>query len=343
MIARRNFLKKLALLSAVVPVTRSLTFAKNAGQIMTVNGPVNAQHLGKSLIHEHLLVDFIGADKISKDRWNHGEVISKLLPLLKELRQSGCETFFDCTPNFLGRDVLLLKKLSDQCGLNIITNTGNYGGSDNKYLPRYVFTDTTEELSKRWVEEWITGIEGTGIKPGFIKISVNDNVLSEVSKKLIAAAAQTHLETGLTIASHTGPFLPAKEQADILHQLDVDASAFIWVHAQNEIDWNHYTAMVKQGAWVSLDGLNDNNVSDYVNRMIFMKRNGCLHRTLVSHDAGWFDPAKSGGGEIRGYATLFQKLLPALKEKGFSKKEIDQLIEINPARAFTITLRKYKR
>jgi len=69
------------------------------------------------------LVDFIGADRINVSRWNRDEVVRKVLPFLLEAKQAGVKSVFDCTPNFLGRDVVLLQMLTEQSGLNIVTNT----------------------------------------------------------------------------------------------------------------------------------------------------------------------------------------------------------------------------
>jgi phosphotriesterase-related protein len=231
---------------------------------MTVRGPIDSAQMGNTLIHEHILVDFIGAKYSSPDRWNRDSVTEKVLPFLEELKNSGGQTLIDCTPNFLGRDVILLKDLSELSGLNIITNTGYYGGSDNKFLPDHAFTETHQALAARWINEWKRGIAPTSIKPGFIKISVNAEKLSAISEKLIRAAAITHLQTGLTIASHTGPAIPAFEQLEIVKKAGVHANAFIWVHAQNEKDKTTYVKAAREGAWVSLDGLNDTNVDQYV-------------------------------------------------------------------------------
>jgi Fe-S cluster assembly protein SufD len=156
-----------------------------------------------TLPHEHILVDFIGAEEINPPRWDREEVILKVLPYLEEARSAGCHTLIDCTPNYLGRDVGLLKILSEKTGLFILTNTGYYGGSDNKFLPAHAFTESADQLARRWIAEWLNGIDGTPIRPGFMKISVNPSHLSDVSLKLVQAAALTHLKTGLTIASHT--------------------------------------------------------------------------------------------------------------------------------------------
>jgi phosphotriesterase-related protein len=307
---------------------------------MTVRGPIPASNMGTSLIHEHILVDFIGAEKYDPSRWNKEEVIKKVLPYLQELNATGCQTLIECTPNYLGRDVKLLQNLSKLSELNILTNTGYYGGSDNKFLPPQAFSETDVQLADRWIKEFLEGIEGTDIKPGFIKISVNNNSLSEISKKLIRAAGYCHLQTGLVIASHTGPAIPALEELDILKTLGVAPDAFIWVHAQTEKNWVHYLTAAKKGAWVSLDGLNENNVSDYVNMLLYMKKENFLHRTLVSHDAGWYEPGKAMGGNFRGYTTLFLKLIPSLKQASFTDADIDQLLKTNPMKAFAVRTRK---
>lgn len=339
MVSRRSFLQSSTLVIGGT-ITGASRFFKDESNVMTVKGSMAAANMDYSLIHEHILVDFIGADQYDPNKWNRDEVIKKVLPYLQELKTNGCKTLVDCTPNYLGRDVMLLQSLSTLSDLNIITNTGYYGGSVNKFLPAHAFTETDIQLANRWIKEHREGIDGTNIRPGFIKISVNDNQLSEISKKLIRAAAYCHLQTGLTIASHTGPAVPAFEQIKILKQLGVDPEAFIWVHAQNEKDWNQYILAAKQGAWVSLDGLNEDNVGDYVRMLIFLKKENYLHRILVSHDAGWYEPGKPDGGKFRGYTTMFQKAIPALKQAGFTSKDITQLLCHSPAKAFTIKVRK---
>jgi phosphotriesterase-related protein len=317
--------------------------AENEDIIMTVNGPVLSTEMGISLTHEHILVDFIGADSISKDRWNKSEVAEKAFPYLKQIRELGVASFIDCTPEFLGRDVLLLKKLSDSTGLNIITNTGYYGARNNKFLPDYAFAETADQLSARWIREWEEGIDNTKIKPGFIKIGVDEGSLSEIHQKLIRAAAITHLNTGLVIASHTGTAVPAFEQIDILRKQGVSPEAFIWVHAQAEKDPLNHIKAAKTGSWISLDGIDENNLHDYIKMISNLKDNDLLNKVLLSHDAGWYDPGKDGGGEFRSYTTLLDKLVPLMQSENFSEEDIEQLLVINPRQVFMIKIRKIRR
>lgn len=314
--------------------------SNNKDFIMTVNGPISPAAMGVTLTHEHILVDFIGADKISEQRWDKGKVVERMMPYLKQVKDLGCKTFVDCTPEFLGRDPYLLKVLSDFSGLNIITNTGYYGAADNKYLPQNAYTESADQLTYRWSRDYFDGIEESLAKPGFIKIGVSGDSLSDLHKKLVVAAARTHLLTGMTIASHTGPAHLAFEQIEILKSEGVSPEAFIWVHAQAEKDLSNHIKAAQMGAWISLDGINDKNLEDYVRMIKNMKDNKLLNKILLSHDAGWYHPGEENGGEIRGYTTLFEKLVPLLEKENFSKREIYQLLVSNPAKAFTIRIRK---
>lgn len=313
---------------------------KQDGIIMTVNGPVPSKELGTTLTHEHILVDFIGADSISELRWDKARVITRVMPFLEQIKELGCQTFIECTPAYLGRDPQLLKYLSDSTGLNIITNTGYYGAANDKYIPKHAYDETSEQLATKWIDEWNNGIDGTGIRPGFIKTGVDSGPLSDIDKKLIEAAAKTHLQTGLTIASHTGPAIPAFEELEILRQEGVSPEAFIWVHAQGEKDPANHVKAARMGVWISLDGLNDNNSEEYVRMIKNLKENKLLNKVLLSHDAGWYRPGEENGGAFRGYTTLFVKLVPMLRKENFSEKEIHQLLVSNPSEAFKIKIRR---
>lgn len=309
-------------------------------KIMTVKGPLSTDSMGICLPHEHILVDFIGADSVSSSRYEREAVIRKALPYLRQAKALGCKTFFECTPAFLGRDPIVLKSLSDLSGINIVTNTGFYGAGKNKFIPSFAINESADQLAERWINEWENGIDDTGIKPGFIKISVDQDSLSEFHKRLITAAARTHLKTGLTIASHSGPFVSAFQQIEILDKEGVSPDAFIWVHANVEDDLSKVVQAAQKGAWISFDNLRDETVDEFLYKVKVMKKNNLLDKVLISHDAGWYDPAFEDGGEYRGYITLFEKLIPALENDNFTESEINQLIVANPANAYGIKVRK---
>lgn len=331
-------MRHILLLSLFLIFSQCVT-ENGAGIIMTVKGPIRASEMGSTLIHEHVLVDFIGADKITNQRWDKPEVIKKVLPYLKEVKDLGVRTLIECTPAYLGRDPLLLKALSDSSGLHILTNTGYYGARNNLFLPAHAFTESAAQLAERWIREWEDGIAGTGIRPGFIKIGVESDSLSALHQKLVRAAAITHLKTGLTIASHTGPALPALKEIKLLKSEGVSPNAFIWVHAQAEEDYSNHVLAAKKGAWISLDGFSDDHLEKYINMINNLKKNNLLKRVLLSHDAGWYSPGEENGGKFGAYTSIFTTLIPALKQAHYTEKEIEQLFVKNPMEAFKIRVR----
>ncbi|MEW6236073.1 MAG: phosphotriesterase [Candidatus Omnitrophota bacterium] len=340
---RRRFCQTMAASAAAGVIRPSTVLSQDdAGKIMTVSGPIAPESLGVTLPHEHVLVDFIGADRVSRDRYDADEAFTVILPYLKAVRELGCQSMVECTPAYIGRDPILLKRLSAASGMNLLTNTGYYGAAGDKYLPPHAFSETVDQLAARWINEWKEGIEGTDIRPGFIKTGVDYGSLSEIDRKLIRAAARTHLATGLVIAAHTGGGGAFKDELAVLAEEGVAGEAFIWVHAQNESDPNLHAQAAEQGAWVSFDGVSSQSVSSYVAKLREMKRRNLLHKTMLSHDAGWYNVGEPKGGQFRSYDVLFTELIPALKKADFADEDIRQIAVENPRQAFTIAVKAVK-
>lgn len=338
---RRDFLKNSALsLTGLLLAPSQLKANLARDYVMTVNGPMDADKMGFTLTHEHILVDFIGADKVSKDRYNVDDVIKVAVPKLKAVKDTGCTTLFCAEPAYLGRDPKVLKRLSDESGLNILTNTGYYGAVNEKFLPAHAHTETAEQLAARWIAEFKSGIEGTGIKPGFIKTSTDKAPLTKAQQKIIRAAALTHLETGLTMLVHTGDGAAAKEQLAILKDVGVDPSARVWTHAQNETDEKQFVEAAKQNCWVAFDDVNPNTIDANLRRLQLMKSANLLDHVLVSQDSGWYNIGEPNGGNYRGYTSIATLFIPKLKENGFTDKDIDLLFKTNPQKAFSIKIKK---
>jgi phosphotriesterase-related protein len=310
--------------------------------IMTVSGPLPADSMGVTLIHEHILVDFAGAEKTGYHRWDRDSVIQKVMPYLLEAKSFGVKTILECTPAYLGRDPILMKTLSEKSGLQILTNIGFYGTGRGKYLPDFSFDLDVKSLAALWIKEAKEGIEQTNVYPGFIKISVNDtgSVLTMMDEKIIRAAIETHRQTGLTIVSHSGPDGPAFAQLKIIEEENVLPEAFVWTHAQEGTMDGHIRA-AKKGAWISIDYIHRDEIENNIRMITNLKDASLLSRVLISHDAGWYDPDQPKGGEFRGYSDIFEYLIPALKNAGYSQKDIDQLLIINPKEAYAIKVRVY--
>jgi phosphotriesterase-related protein len=338
---RRRFVQDSALsLAGLCLLPGYFTQGLSKDIVHTVNGPIAAGNMGFALTHEHILVDFIGADKQSKDRYNADEVYNTALPHLEALKATGCSTFFSCEPAYLGRDVVILKRLSDATGMHIVTNTGYYGAAKEVFIPKHARTESAEQLARRWIDEFRNGIDGTTIKPGFIKTGTDKGPLTKLQRKLITASALTHLDTGLTMLVHTGDGAAAKEQLTILKDVGVDPSARVWTHAQNEKDEKQFVEAARQNSWVAFDSANAGSLEAYLRYLRLMKSENVLDRVLVSHDAGWYHVGESKGGDFNPFTFIANQLIPKLKESGFTDKDIDEVFKVNPAKAFAIRVRK---
>lgn len=339
---RRVFLSALlaGTVASRIPVVAGQS--DRTGKIMTVRGPIPRSELGRFLPHEHILVDFIGADRVSPDRYRVEDVMRVALPHLERLKRQGVSGLADCTPSYLGRNPGLLKVLSERTGLHLLTNTGYYNAGGGKYLPETARGSTAEALAKIWLKEWRDGIDDTGIFPGFIKIGVDRAPLTEMSRRLVEAAARVHLSSGLTIASHTGDGAAALEQLEILRSQGVAPSAFIWVHAQSETNSDIHLKAAEQGAWVEFDGVAPDTLDRHERLVLALRAEGFLDRVLLSHDAGWYHVGEPDGGVFRSFDTLISRLTPRLKLAGFTEAELRVVTVENPAEVFTIGVRKTK-
>jgi len=276
------------------------------------------------LVHEHVLVDFVGADQIRPGRYDREEVFRIARPKLEEARRLGCRRVLRCTPNFPARDPALLARLSDAAGIEIWSNTGLYGAVDHKFVPAFARSETAEQLARRWIGE-----TRAAWRPRFIKIGVNRGPLDEIDRKLVRAAGITPRETGLTIASHTGDGAAAVEQVEMVMAEKVSPAKFVWVHAQNERDHGLHERVARAGAWVEFDGIGPKTGEFHLECVRFLAAKGLLNRTLISQDAGWYHVGEPGGGEFRGYTYLYSDFLPRLKTE-----EVAMLMWENPRAAF---------
>ena len=340
---RRRFTKSLAtlVLSARFAPWVDLSKPKRA-EIITVTGAIAPRRLGVCLTHEHVMSTF-GAEPSERAQYDQAALMNQVLPYLKQIKRLGCQTIVDCTTAYFGRDVGLLQRLSQQSGVQIITNTGYYGAADDRYVPDHAHRESAETIAQRWITEFREGIDGTDIRPGFIKIALDSGPVSAIDAKLVRAAALTHAATGLTIACHTGDNSEGAHRAlTILQEEGVSPEAWIWTHANKVATIDAIVPAAQSGAWISLDGVQASPKNDayaeesaidrHIRYLKAMKQRGFLSQVLLSHDGNSFPR----GGPIRPYDAIFTTLLPRLEKEGFTSSDVQQLLVDHPARAFVV-------
>jgi phosphotriesterase-related protein len=279
------------------------------------------------------MVDFVGADKVGKHRYRPDDVVSTMLPFIRDAQAQGVTTFVDCTPMFLGRDVEVLRTISELTGLHILTNTGQY---KEPYLPAETFELEPQALADQWILESQEGIDGTSVKPGFIKTAVERESLAPMQQKVTRAAALTSKATGLTIATHTAAAVAAMEVLDIVEAVGVDPDRWIFVHAQHEPDPDMLVEVARRGAWISLDGIGASTVDAHIVPLLKLLDAGFERQVLLSHDAGWYRVGEEPGGAKDSFIYMLGEFKPLMKRRGISDETIHTITVINPSVAFEV-------
>jgi phosphotriesterase-related protein len=302
-------------------------------KIRTVLGDISPDEFGPALVHEHILVDFIEAEKFSRGRYDREEVFEVMFPYLARIKNLGVKGFVECTPAYMGRDAELLAKFSRALGIHILTNTGLY---KEPHLPKFAFEYSANQLADLWIKEILEGVEDTPIKAGFIKIAVNPGTIAPIQQKIVRAAARCSLATGAVIACHTANGAAAMHLLKILDEEGLENDRLIVVHADAEENIEYHLEIARQGAWVEYDGLSQNTSEKILKLLRFMVDHGFEERILLSQDAGWYNVGQPRGGNIRGYEYLIEEFVPLMRKNGFDQDLIGKILVENPAEAFQI-------
>jgi predicted metal-dependent phosphotriesterase family hydrolase len=285
------------------------------------------------------MCDFIGAEHTDRHRWDVEAVVKRMRPFLAQLKERGVTGFIDCTPAFIGRDPRVLKRLAQETGLHIVTNTGYYGAANDKFVPRHAYDETADQLANRWLREWENGIEDTGVKPGFIKIGVdeieNDSTrLSPIDEKLVRASARASKRTGLAVTCHTGGGPAGLAAAKTFIEEKADPSRFVVAHSDGHgLPINRTVAEL--GAWVSFDAISRKPLELHLQLVRAMTERHASS-LLLSHDNGWYEVGQENGGRVRDFNYMSDVFLPAFRKVGASEATIRKLTVENPAKAFAV-------
>ena len=336
-LTRRTFLRDATWLTLAAAICADAIPETQQPSVQTVLGPIASSKLGVTLPHEHVMCDFIGAEQTNRHRWEVDAVAKRMRPLLAQLKDRGVTGFIDCTPAYIGRDPRVLKQLAQETGLHIVTNTGYYGGADDKFVPKHAYGATEDRLADLWLQEWKNGIEDTGVKPGFIKIGVDEikggsAALSSIDEKLVRVSARVSKQTGLAVTCHTGGGQAGLTATKIFISEKADPARFIVAHSDSHgLAINQKVAEL--GAWVSFDAIGRQPLELSLGLVHAMSGN-YAGRLLLSQDSGWYWVGQKNGGEVRDFNYISDVFLPALRKGRNSEAMIRQLTVENPAHVF---------
>jgi len=305
-------------------------------RIQTIKGSVGIDSLGLILPHEHLFTDLRGPSAPDYAWAEPSAVVKVVGPYLEEASAAGVTALVECTPVGVGRNLSVLERLAEVSPIHIVMPTGVYREA---FIPASLRETGVDDLAELWIGELTEGIEGTSIRAGFIKLAVSDDGLTSLEVRNLQAATKASRQTGAVIASHTIGGKNAHKEMDVLENAGLTLDRFIWVHAQTEADLSVLKEAAQRGAYLELDsvGAPYQPQTELLEMTIALIDAGHADHLLLSHDAGWYNPARPDGmpdDGYRGYTSLTEDFIPALLARGISEEQIQHITVENPAKAF---------
>jgi len=302
----------------------------------TINGLADITSLGVILPHEHLFTDLRGPSVPEYAYADPSAVAEVVKPHLEQASTAGVTALVECSTVGVGRNVSVLRRLAEVTSVQIVAPTGVYRDA---YIPVSLREAELDELANLWTKELTDGIEGTSIRAGFIKLAVSDNGLTELELRNLGAAAKASRQTGAAVAVHTIGGENARKEMGVLEAAGLSLDRWIWVHAQTEPDVSVLREAAQRGAYVELDtvGAPFQDQDVLLETALTLIEAGLTDHLLLSHDAGWYDPASPNGlpkDGYRGYTALMNDFIPALRMRGVSEEQVKQITVHNPVNAF---------
>ena len=320
------------------------------GMVNTVRGPVPAEKMGTTLMHEHFVFAYPGwfADAtLAPD--NFKEIFKTDLQVIKTAQKYGIATIVDATTNDVGgRNPELYKKLSKKTGLNIICSTGLY--TDEEGSPAYWKTkavwgmDLSKMMSELFIKEISDGIGKTGVKAGVIKIGSSPKMTAyEMAVHKAAVIAQK--ATGVPIITHTEGPTGGIEQADLLIKEGADPKKVMIGHVSNSKDIEYHKAILAKGVYIAFDRIGLDIITPFdvnVKNVSELCKLGFANKIMLSHDTVnvWLGrqtvlPEKF----LPAFANwridhISKEFIPALKANGVTDEQIKTMMVENPRNLF---------
>ncbi len=338
--------------------------------IQTVTGKINKEDLGITTPHEHIFIELTAffeehpiddvkspaTEKVAME--NLGILNRDPYALRDNLRMSDYETqkkeilrfkkagggtIVDATMPGIGRDPVMLKKISEETGINVVMGTGYYVCSTH---PEEMKKMSEEEIADLMVKEIEEGAEGTDIKAGIIgEIGISE-IFDEEERRVLRASAIAHKKTGTKILVHINPWTTnGIEATQILMDAGVKPENIAISHIDVINDEDYIYKLLNMGVYVEFDNFGKEYYVDRdvrrdgygpfvhdTDRVALVKKlieDGYKSQILLSCDVCLKSCLRTYGGW--GYDHVLKNILPMMEDFGISKEDIKIMVEDNPA------------
>jgi len=315
--------------------------------IQTVTGTTSPQDLGRTLMHEHLVIGYPGWES---DTLHPGpdarERFAVCVDRIEEIKALGFTSMLDPCPADLGRDVELMAKVAQQTGFQIVCATGLYKESEGGtpyWKFRSNFGPSVDAMAELFIQELSEGIGSTGVRAGIIKVATGPGRMSDYERAVFEAAAKASAATGAPITTHTDEGTVGDVQQQILTANGVPAHRIVIGHSCGTSDTEYHLGIARGGSYLGFDRFGLDMIHPDAERVAALARlieRGAGDRVVVSHDSVWCWQGQPFPPQILEAVTpvwnpshFSLRVVPMLKDAGVGDDAIERLLVDNP-RAF---------
>jgi phosphotriesterase-related protein len=282
--------------------------------VESVTGPLGADDLGVTLIHEHLKFRDEANHYTFPHLYDEDAIYATGLEAANAALGVGVKTICEPTAMFGDRNIAFLERAAKESGLQVIACTGIY---TYEHLPLYWQSRDADAMADAFVHDIEQGIQGTSIKAGFLKCAADAAGVNENVEKVHRACARASLRTGAPIMAHSRPASQTgPRQVEIFLEEGVDPGKIQIAHCGDTDDVGYIEGLIEQGVWAGLDRY---GIEMY---LPFDKRNAT---TLALLEKGYADRVFLGADSV---ATL----------DWFPDEQVEQLMAAGAVKDWTITL-----
>jgi phosphotriesterase-related protein len=329
--------------------------------VETVLGPVAADALGPTLLHEHLLINLwpwfapgdaaadvpVSPATIVNVRANPFGVRDNLVlddlnlaaAELAPFAAAGGRTVVDLTLPEIGRDPGALRDLATRTGLNIVMGCGRYIAAAR---PAELAGASPERLRDEILRDLIEGIDGAdGVRAGVIGEIGTSDPLHPDEARMLWAASEAQAQTGRGLVIHLDPWGRNGHQV-LDHALGAgaDPNRTMLAHLDPSVgDTSYARSLAERGVTVAIDIWGDEDAYDgkgmptdeaRIRAVIEAFDQGWADRLALSQDVCLKSQLRAHGGP--GYAHLLAVIAPRLLAAGLAQADLDLLFTITPRR-----------
>jgi phosphotriesterase-related protein len=322
--------------------------------VETVTGPVEADQLGTTLIHEHLIY----RDEAVAMWWPHvGSVVpvdppracgpdelhTVAMESARAVVERGVRTICEPTGMFGGRDVGFSRRVSEEAGLQVVPCTGIY---TYDYLPSFFVTRDADAMADLFVHDIEEDIQGTGIKAAFLKCAADQPGVTENIEKVHRAVARASVRTGAPIMAHSQPATQTGlRQIEIFEEEGVDLSRVQIAHTGDTDDLDHIERLLEKGVYIGMDRYGLEIFLPFEKRnatVIALLERGYADRMFLSQDycatLDWYSVEMeqqllaAGAAKEWSMTLVLDRVIPILREAGIGDDQLETMMVENPRR-----------